>query len=288
MSATVASRCMSTKCVVSLCGSSEGTNQRTAPGVWSRSSSTSGGLLGLCASRRSTSASLTAFCLPSPRPPPVGNERSSRSGGCYICSIPLPGGNECSESFVVAKHPARLTVEVHRGVPPATDQQGIGFIRFRRPERGAVESTERNRGESVVAARARYDTARVQWDATNLCTLDPLGSDDQSRVDDCANVNACIVEVKGGTVRAVIGGEDGDAIADPHSKPVEEGACGTGEENSRSVVVGEDNGGVVSAGSHDGADGSNAPDPLAEAIWGSIAASVIGTTLHGKCEAVIV
>src|SRR6218665_3044292 len=114
----------------------------------------------------------------------AGNGSPGRAPPPARSAPPPRGGNESPESFVVAKHPARLTVEVPRGVPPATDQQGIGFVRFRRPERGAVESTERNRGESVVAARARYDTARVQWDATNLCTLDPLGSDDQSRVDD--------------------------------------------------------------------------------------------------------
>ena len=106
-------------------------------------------------------------------------------------------------------------------------------------------------------------------------------------VDDGAHLDACVGQVDRRGVGAVVAGEDDGRTTGQNAVAVQEGASGAREHDAGPVVVGEDDGPLVSARRHEHAPCADAPDALPRQVARRCAAEVVGAPLQREDEPVV-
>ncbi len=103
-------------------------------------------------------------------------------------------------------------------------------------------------------------------------------------VDDGTDPDTGPVQVDGGVVGAVVGGEHHRVAAGQHPVAVQVGAGRAGEHDAGSVVVGEHHGSFVRAGGDHDRLGPESPDPLPGSIFRCLDAEVVGAPLQAPAR----
>ena len=151
------------------------------------------------------------------------------------------------------------------------------------PPHISTASQAMSRGGAGLAVAERVDAERLHPQAAGGAGdgvaeqgLDAEGAgavgqgrvDRRADVDDGGGLRAGLGEVEGGVPGAVVGGDDGRAVADLDAVAVEVGLGGAGEHHARAVVAVEDQRLLERALGEDDLAGADLPQPLARGALG--------------------
>ncbi len=143
-------------------------------------------------------------------------------------------GTKAPRRLVVAQPAAGLAEQVHRGVPPAADQEQIARDRLDgRPDLPAQERGDERVRDPLDAAGTGHDASPEDRDPRSLALVDATRRHRRPGVDHGLHPHTGAVQVERGVVGAVVRGEDDGLAARQHAVAVQERAGGAGEHDAR-------------------------------------------------------
>ena len=171
---------------------------------------------------------------------------------------------------------------MHGRVPAPADQQQVARDGF------AVRGTDDRVRDPLVAVCPGDVCSGEEPDPGRGALLGQALWHLGTGVDDHLDADARAVQVEGGLVGAVVGGEDDRLAAHEHAVAVQEGPGRAGQHDAGTVVVGEHHRTLVGTGrDHDGLR-PQPPHPLAGQVFRGGRAEVVGAALEGQHKAVVV